>query len=117
MAFYCPKKYIKPIVDVNIELNALKGELTDKQAKSACAKYLRRNLGQLVELLTGVKLAPYQIINIKAMLSRNYSLCVWGRGCSKSFCAAIYCILQCLFEAESKIVVAGPTFRTSRLIF
>ena len=44
-------------------------------------------------------------------------MCVWGRGCSKSFIASVYCVLQCVFEPNTKILVAGPTFRTARAIF
>jgi hypothetical protein len=42
---------------------------------------------------------------------------VWGRGASKSFSAAVFCFLQCIFEPKSKILIAGPTFRTARSIF
>jgi hypothetical protein len=44
-------------------------------------------------------------------------MCVWGRGCGKTFIAAVYCFLQCVFEPETKILIAGPTFRTARFIF
>lgn len=115
--FYEPPKYIKPVKDVNIELAALKGELEDKEAKITFARFLRRNLGFTTELLCGVKLAPYQIITLKGLLSRNYCMCVWGRGVGKTFGAAIYCILQCIFEPGTKILIAGPTFRTARFIF
>jgi len=51
------------------------------------------------------------------MLNRNFCLNVWGRGASKSFSAAVFCFLQCIFEPKSKILIAGPTFRTARSIF
>jgi hypothetical protein len=44
-------------------------------------------------------------------------MCVWGRGCGKTFIASIFCFLQCLFEPGTKILIAGPTFRTARFIF
>jgi phage terminase large subunit-like protein len=44
-------------------------------------------------------------------------MCVWGRGCGKTFIAAVYCFLQCIFEPRTKILIAGPTFRTARFIF
>ncbi len=115
--WYEPEKYKREIKDVNIELAALAGELDTKTAKITLAKFLRRNVGFTTELLTGIKLAPYQIITIKAMLDRNYGLCVWGRGVGKTFCAAVYCILQCIFEPDTNILIAGPTFRTARFIF
>lgn len=115
--WYEPPKYIKPVTDINQGLKELKGELEDREAKITLAKFLRRNIGFTTELLTGIKLSPYQIITVKGMLSRNYTLCVWGRGVGKTFCAAIYCILQTLFEENTNILVAGPTFRTARFIF
>lgn len=112
-----PEKYKKEVKDFNKELALIKGELDDQTAKITLAKFMRRNIGFATEMLTGIKLAPYQIITIKGLLNRNYSLCVWGRGVGKTFCAAVYCILQCIFEPNSKILIAGPTFRTSRFIF
>lgn len=115
--WYCPDKYKKDIPDVNQYLLSLKGELEDKEAKITLAKFLRANIGVTTELISNVKLSLYQEIVLKALLNRNFCLNVWGRGCSKSFIAAIYCFLQCIFEPGTKILVAGPTFRTARLIF
>ena len=42
---------------------------------------------------------------------------VAGRGVGKSFLAAVFCVLQCIFEPNTKILIAGPTFRTARFIF
>lgn len=115
--WYDPPKYRKEIKDVNVELSKLQGTLDDGVARITLGQFMRRNLGFTVEALSGVQLAPYQIITIKGMLNRNYSLCVFGRGCGKTFTAAIYCILQCLFEPGTNILIAGPTFRTARFIF
>ena len=115
--WYCPKKYSKPIPNINEELLNLKGELPDRQAKITLAKFMRSNLGFTTELLSGIKLALYQEITLKAFFNRNFSMCVWGRGCGKSFIAAVYCFLQCIFEPRTKILIAGPTFRTARFIF
>jgi len=114
---YCPEKYIKSINNVNAELTELKGFLNDKEAKITLAKFLRANLGFTTELISGVKLAPYQELHLKAFMNRNFNLCVFGRGCGKSFIAAVFCFLQCLFEPNTKILIAGPTFRTARFIF
>jgi len=115
--WYDPPKYYKPQEDVNKIFLSLKGELEEKQAKITLAQFLYRNLGFTTELLTGIKLYPDQIINIKGMLNSNYTLCVWGRGLGKTFSAAMFCILQCVFNPGSKILIAGPTFRTARFIF
>jgi hypothetical protein len=113
----CPQKYIKEIKNVNKELAELKGFLTDKEAKISLAKFLRSNIGFTTELISGVKLAPYQELHIKAFFNRNFNMCVFGRGCGKSFMAAVFCFLQCIFEPNTKILIAGPTFRTARFIF
>ena len=114
---YCPEKYIKEVKDTNAELSQLKGYLNDKEAKISLAKFLRSNLGFSTELISGVKLAPYQEIHLKAIMNRNFNMCVFGRGCGKSFIAAVFCFLQCVFEPNTKILIAGPTFRTARFIF
>lgn len=116
--WYEASKY-KPenIVDVNAELMAITGEMEDKDAKIALARFLRANLGFTVELISGIKLAPYQEIVLKSMLQRNFNMNVWARGGSKTFVASIFCFLQCIFEPNSKILIAGPTFRTARFIF
>jgi len=95
----------------------IKGELSDKEAKISLAKFLKGNLGLTTELVSGVKLAPYQEITLKGLMNRNFSMCVWGRGCGKTFIASVFCFLQCIFEPGTKILVAGPTFRTARFIF
>ena len=114
---YSPDKYKKDYPDLNLELSKLKGILNDKEAKISLAKFLRSNLGFTTELISGIKLAPYQEIHLKGLLNRNFSMCVWGRGCGKSFVAAVFCFLQCVFEPNTKILIAGPTFRTARFIF
>ena len=113
----CPEKYIKEIKDVNAELAELKGFLNDRDARITLAKFLRANIGFTTELVSGVKLAPYQELHIKAFFNRNFNMCVFGRGCGKSFIAAVFCFLQCIFEPNTKILIAGPTFRTARFIF
>lgn len=115
--WYCPDKYNFKLPDVNEELLKMKGTLEDQEAKNSLVKFLRHNIGFTTELITGIKLAPYQEITLKGFFNRNFSMCVWGRGCAKSFMAAVFCFLQCVFEPNSKILIAGPTFRTARNIF
>jgi len=114
---YFPDKYRKKKPDVNKEILAVKGEIDEHTARILLAKFLFYNLGFTTDMLAGIKLYPDQIINIKALMDSNYSLCVWGRGCGKSYVAAVYCLLQCIFFPGSMILIAGPTFRTARLIF
>jgi hypothetical protein len=115
--WYCPDKYNFKVTDINEQLLKIKGTLEEEEARITLAKFLRHNIGFTVELISGIKLAPYQEITLKGFFNRNFSMCVWTRGGSKSFIAAVYCFLQCIFEPNSKILIAGPTFRTARNIF
>ena len=115
--WYEPEKYHRKLESINEKSLQLKGSLDDKQAKISLVKFLRANLGFTTELISGVKLAAYQEITLKAFFNRNFNMCIWGRGCGKTFIAAVYCFLQCIFEPRTKILIAGPTFRTARFIF
>jgi len=116
--WYCPDKYKnKDEESVNDQLLKMKGHLSDNEAKLTLAKFLNANLGLTTELISGIKLAPFQEITLKGMMNRNFSMCVWGRGCGKTFIASVFCFLQCIFNPGTKILVAGPTFRTARFIF
>jgi hypothetical protein len=115
--WYSPKKYDKEFKNLNEDFLALKGELGDKEARVSLAKFLRANLGFTTELISGIKLAAYQEATLKGLMNRNFSMCVWGRGCGKTFIASVFCFLQCIFEPGTKILIAGPTFRTARFIF
>ena len=114
---YCPDKYKGTFPDLNEEYKLIKGELDDKEARITLAKFLRNNIGFTTELLSGIKLAPYQEMILKGMMNRNFCLNVLGRGCGKSFLGSVFCFLQCVFEPNTKILIAGPTFRTARFIF
>jgi hypothetical protein len=101
----------------NEELKEMRGEMDDATARITLAKFLKSNIGLTTELFLGIKLEKYQELNIKAMFNRNFSMLTWGRGASKSFCAAVFCILQCIFEPGTKILIASANFRTSRRLF
>lgn len=116
--WYCPDKYKKTnIQKINEDMNLLKGSLSDSEAKISLAKFLYANLGLTTELISGIKLAPYQEITLRGLMERNFSMCIWGRGCGKTFIASVFCFLHCIFNPGSKILIAGPTFRTARFIF
>jgi len=115
---YQPEKYKKiKIVNVNEKMRSMKGELSDKQSKIAMVEFLRGNVGFAAELMLGIKLFPFQEMAIKGMFNKTFTLKVWGRSASKSFTARIFVILYLLFEPGAKIVLAGPTFRTAKLMF
>ena len=112
-----PEKYEIEIEDVNARLAKLEGFLDDKKARITLAQFLRSNLYFTTYLLTGIKLAPYQEITLRGLFNRNFSMCVWGRGCGKTFIASVFAFLYCVFNPGAKILIAGPTFRTARFIF
>lgn len=114
---YSPEKYKRNLPNINQELMQMNGYLDDKDAELSLAKFLRANVGFTTELVSGIHLESYQEIILKGFLNRNYSMAVLGRGGGKSFLAGIFIFLQCLFEPNSKILIAGPTFRTARNIF
>ena len=90
--WYSPENYknqTQTPKELNEELKLLKGELPDSEAKISLAKFLHGNLGITTELLSGIKLAPFQEITLRAMMERNFSMCVWGRGCGKTFIASV----------------------------
>jgi hypothetical protein len=107
----------RPLANVNQELLNLKGDLTDEEARVSLAKFLRYNLGFTTELSLGLTLEYYQELTLNSFFNRNYCMLVWGRGGAKSFCAAIYCILKCMLEPGTKILIASINFRTSRRVF
>lgn len=115
---FCPTKYSdkSKIIEPYEYYQNLKGELSDEEAKISLAKFMRQNLRFTVELLTGQQLQPFQEIILKGLLNRNFNLCVFSRGIGKTYLASVFCYLKCIFEPGSKIIIAGPTFRTSRFI-
>lgn len=115
--WYCPEKYEREPENINKEMMNIEGFLSDREAKVSLARFLHANLGFTTELISGIKLAPFQEVTLRGMMNRNFSMCVWGRGCGKTFIASVFCFLQCIFNPGTKILVAGPTFRTARFIF
>lgn len=114
---FCPRKYISPVKNVNEYLKTLQGELDEKEARLTLIDFLRANIGFTVELISGIKLEPYQEIILKGMLQRQRTMAILSRGGAKSWMSAVFCFLQTIFEPGTKVLLAGPTFRTSRIIF
>lgn len=117
MALIAGKQNKREIANVNQEMLAMKGDLTDSEARVSLAKFLRHNIGFTTELSLGLTLEAYQELTMNAIFNKNYCMLVWSRGASKSFVAAIYAILKCIFEPGTKILIASINFRTSRRVF
>lgn len=114
---FCPEKYKKEFRNWNQEFLKLEGTLDDKTAKVTLIDFLRANLGLACKLLSGFELAAYQEIVLRGWFNRNFNMFIAGRGCSKSTLAAVFCFLYPIFNPGTKIIIAGPTFRTARHIF
>ena len=73
--WYAPEKYKIKSGNTNKELLKLEGYLDDKEARISLAKFLNANLGFTTELISGIKLAPFQEITLKGLMTRNFSMC------------------------------------------
>ncbi len=117
MAIYTGNQLQKPVVKINEELKALRGELDEKTARITLAKFLRYNLGFTSQLMLGINMEPIQEIHMNALFLKNNSMFVWSRGAGKSTVAGWYAIMKCIFEPGTRVVIASANFRTSRRIF
>lgn len=117
MAIWPGNQPTKEIIDINKELLNLHGELDDKTAKITLAKFLRYNLSFTSQLILGIDMEPIQTMHLNALFRKNNCMFIFSRGGSKSTIAGWYCILKCIFEPGTRIVIASANFRTSRRIF
>jgi intein/homing endonuclease len=61
----------------NDELNNISGYIEEREAKLLFYQFLRNNVTFATDLITGVKLFPFQHMAIKGMLESDYFLGVW----------------------------------------
>ena len=71
--WYANEKHVPKVENINQELLKLEGSLDDKEARITLAKFLRNNLTFTTELISGIKLAPFQEVTLKGMLNKNFS--------------------------------------------
>jgi hypothetical protein len=109
------KKITKP--STNELLAQVEGNLEDLEASVWFAKFCRANPYFAVQLLTGQKLYEIQDILIRALMQRDYSIIIAGRGFSKSWMISIFIILFAVFNPGSRIGICSGTFRQSKQIF
>lgn len=64
-----------------------------------------------------VNLLPFQAVIIQELWQRKFPMLVGSRGAGKSFLLAVYIMLRMLLLPNRKIVVAGASFRQSKLIY
>ena len=93
------------------------GFLEDAEAKLLLYQFLRENTTFAVDLLSGVKLFPFQHMAIKSMFEVDYFLGIWSRGMSKSFTTGIYAYMDAILNQGVEIGIISKSFRQSKLIF
>lgn len=107
---------IKPTKDIDAELLANAGEMTEEEARASLAEWLYHNPAFLLDLIGGIKLFPFQEVILKGWMRNDYSMAVCGRGLGKSYLAAIFAVLWAIFNPNNRIVIVSFAFRASRRI-
>ena len=103
--------------DFNEKLLKIEGFLEEKEAKLLLYQFLRENITFTADLVSGVKLFPFQHMAIKAMFETDYFMGVWSRGMSKSFTTAIYAYLDAILNQGVEIGILSKSFRQAKMIF
>jgi len=101
----------------NEELLKKEGFLEEREAKLLFYQFLRNNITFSTDLITGVKLFPFQHMAIKGMLESDYFLGVWSRGMSKSYTTGIYAVLDAILNQGVETGILSRSFRQSKMIF
>jgi len=103
--------------NINQEILEKKGFLDDDEARILFYKFLRQNPSFAAELITGIKLFPFQHMAIKAMMETDYFLGIWSRGMSKSFSTGVFALLDAILNQGVHIGIISKSFRQSKMIF
>lgn len=107
----------KEYPDINEILANTPGFLEEREARLLLYKFLRENTTFATDLISGVKLFPFQHMAIKAMFETDYFMGVWARGMSKSFTTGIYAFLEATFNQGVEIGILSKSFRQAKMIF
>lgn len=106
--------------NINKEWENVKGDLTQAQAEEWFCKYLACTPNAAAELLIGPKMGrlhPIQDILIRTWFQRKKNVLIAGRGFSKSYTTAIFCVLYAIFNPGAKIGIFSASFRQAKLLF
>ena len=107
----------KSLTHINEEILSQGGFLEEKDAKLWLYKFLKENTTFTTELISGIKLFPFQHMAIKAMFETDYFMGVWSRGMSKSFTTGIYAFLDAILNQGVEIGIISKSFRQAKMIF
>lgn len=70
-----------------------------------------------IKYLMGVKLFPFQMSMIQAMLRHKFPLLLLTRGGGKTYILATYALYHAIMFPYTRIILVSASFRQSRLIF
>lgn len=101
-----PMDYIFNDGDINESIKRLMVVISDPEYFYFVCKYI-----------LNVELLPFQAVIISELWNKKFPMLIGSRGCSKSFCMSVYCLLRCLLIPKRKIIVVGAAFRQSKVIF
>ena len=103
--------------DINNLILDKEGFLEEQEAKLLLYQFLKGNTTFAVDLLSGVKLFPFQHMAIKSMLESDYFLGIWSRGMSKSFTTGIFAFLDAVLNQGVQTGIISKSFRQAKMIF
>ena len=103
--------------NINDLILSKKGFLEEKEAKILLYQFLKQNVTFTVDLISGVKLFPFQHMAVKSMMESDYFLGIWSRGMSKSFSTAIFAFLDAIMHQGVEIGILSKSFRQAKMIF
>ena len=106
----------KTIEDINAILMEKHGFLDEREAKILLYKFMRENITFTTELISGIRLFPFQHMAVKSMFSTDYFMGVWSRGMSKSFTTGIYAFLDAILNQGVENGLLSKSFRQGKML-
>lgn len=116
MSWYIGKQFEIKTTNFNREVSALTKDFNDLEARLTLARFMLHNIGFSFYFLSGFELFPIQEIVIRAILLKDISLIVGGRGFSKSTMLSVLSIIYPMFYPNSSMCIVASNFRRSRNI-
>lgn len=114
--WYISEQFELTTRNFNREVEMLTKDLNDLEAKITLAQFMRHNLGFSFQMLSGFDMFPIQEIIIRAILLKDISLVVAGRGFSKSTMLSVLSIIYPMFYPNSSMCLVSSNFRNARRI-
>lgn len=114
--WYISEQFELTTRNFNKEVESLTKDLNDLEAKITLAQFMRHNLGFSFQMLSGFDMFPIQEIIIRAILLKDISLVVAGRGFSKSTMLSVLSIIYPMFYPNSSMCLVSSNFRNARRI-